>query len=126
MTKEEALQSFWSRFYLSQTNIKAYDENTVPDNAQMPYITYEVIVDDIRGQVMASVDLWDRGTSWATVTALKDVIGSYIGYGGAKANYDHGQMWIKKGQPFARRVPDDDGNIRHIALNIEIEYFTED
>jgi hypothetical protein len=39
MNKSQALQSFWESF-----GIPAYNEYTVPDNAEMPYITYSVII----------------------------------------------------------------------------------
>lgn len=39
MDRAQAIHSFWNSF-----GLKAYDENTVPDNAKLPYITYEVAV----------------------------------------------------------------------------------
>lgn len=120
MTKEQAIHNFWSKF-----GVPAYDENTVPDDAVLPYITYEVITDSIGNTVISSVDIWDRGTSWQTVTALKDAIAEELGYGGTNTHYDNGLLWIKKGTPFARRSPDDSKDIRHIALNIESEFLSE-
>ena len=40
MNKEQAIHFFWSQF-----GLPAYDENSVPDDAQMPYITYNVVID---------------------------------------------------------------------------------
>ena len=40
MTAEQTLHSFWSSFGLT-----AYDENSVPDDAVLPYITYSVSYD---------------------------------------------------------------------------------
>ena len=42
MDKSQAVHDFWSSFGLT-----AYDENAVPDNAQMPYITYSVVTDSL-------------------------------------------------------------------------------
>lgn len=120
MTKEQAIHSFWSSF-----GVSAYDENTVPDDAQLPYITYEVATDSIGNVVISAADIWDRSTSWQGVTELKDAIDAEIGYGGTTRHYDGGLLWITKGTPFARRIPDTDGSIRHIALNIESEFISE-
>ena len=56
MDKAQALHSFWSGFGLT-----AYDENTVPDGAQLPYITYEVEGDPYmqRGMKSSSYDVPD-------------------------------------------------------------------
>ena len=35
MDKQQAIHGFWSSF-----GITAYDENSVPDDAELPYITY--------------------------------------------------------------------------------------
>jgi hypothetical protein len=120
MTKEQALHRFWSEF-----GVTAYDENTVPDDAQLPYITYEVATDSIGNDVSASVSIWDRGTSWTTVTNILDDIASTIGRGGTTRRYDNGLLWVKKGTPFARRVADENDSIRHISINIEYEYISE-
>ena len=37
MDKYQAINEFWNRF-----GVMAYDENTVPDDAELPYITYGV------------------------------------------------------------------------------------
>ena len=36
MDNEQAYRAFWASFGLN-----AYDENTVPEDAELPYITYE-------------------------------------------------------------------------------------
>lgn len=120
MTKEGAIHQFWSGF-----GVAAYDENTVPDDAALPYITYEVVTSDFDHEVISSVDIWGRGRSWTEVTNLKDAIADYIGLGGATAKYDGGMLWIKKDNTFARRTPDDNPDIRHITLNIITEYISE-
>ena len=46
MTAEQTLHSFWSSFGLT-----AYDENSVPDDAVLPYITYSVSYDSFDNNV---------------------------------------------------------------------------
>ena len=63
MNAEQALHKFWSSF-----NLVAYDENTVPDDAQLPYITYEASKDFFGATLAQSVSLWYYSQSWAAIT----------------------------------------------------------
>jgi len=117
MNKSQALYNFWSSF-----NIDAYDENTVPENASLPRITYDVAEGDFDYNTAMNASIWDRSTSWATVEQLKDRISERLKNGGCQIRYDDGIIWIKKGSPFAQRMGDSDDTIRRIVLNIEAEY----
>lgn len=118
MTALQALDRFWNGF-----NLVAYDENTVPDDAPLPYITYEASRDFFGATIAQSVSLWYRSKSWATITEKEEQIAEYIGKGGKMVLYDGGAFWIKRGQPWAQRQPDAaDDTIRRIVLNIEIEF----
>ena len=120
MTKEQAIHNFWNSF-----GVPAYDENTVPDDAVLPYITYEVAVDDFGHTVISATNIWDKSTSWNGVTSILELVTNELGLGGTTRRYDGGLMWIMRGTPFARRVPDDNQNIRHISINIETEFISE-
>ena len=117
MTKEQAIHNFWSSF-----GVPAYDENTVPDDAVLPYITYEVSTDSFNNVVISSASVWDRGNSWTRVTNIMNLISEELGIGGTTRKYDNGLMWVMKGTPFSRRIPDDNQEIRHISMNIETEF----
>lgn len=117
MDKIQAFNSFWNRF------LKAYDENSVPDNAQLPYITYEIASDDFNNTLPLSASIWYRSTSWEDAVSKEKEIASYIGRGGKMITYDEGALWIRKGSPWAQRLKDDaDDMIRRIILNIQAEY----
>lgn len=118
MNKMQALHAFWSSFGLT-----AYDENSVPDNAAMPYITYEAQSDSFGGELALSASLWYRDTSWASITAKEEQISDYIGRGGRMLAYDGGALWIKQRTPWAQRMsePSDD-MVRRIILNLEVEF----
>ena len=120
MTKEQAIQQFWASFEL-----EAYDENTVPDNAELPYITYGVSTASIDEPVATSASIWFRSTSWAAITEKANEIEQYIGFGGRLLYHDNGTIWIKRGVPFAQRMSDEDDSIRRIYLNIEMEYIND-
>lgn len=118
MDKLQALHSFWSGFGLT-----AYDENTVPDNAQLPYITYSVTVDDFNNVVSHSASIWYYGYSWSEITAKEQEIAEYISRGGKVVHFDGGAMWIKKASPWAQRLSDPSNyTIRRIVLNLSIEF----
>lgn len=118
MTKEQALQEFWSSFGLT-----AYDENTVPDDATPPYITYSVSTGAYGSSISMPASLWYRSQSWKSITEKADEIAEYIGLGGKMIVHDTGALWIKQASTFAQRMSDDvDKSIRRIVLNIVVDY----
>ncbi|HCJ37817.1 MAG TPA: hypothetical protein DHV37_05765 [Erysipelotrichaceae bacterium] len=118
MNREQALNSFWNSF-----GVKAYDENTVPDDAPIKKLTYETIVNEFGVSTAISVSIYDRSTSWKSVTDILELIDNRLKDGGATVQCDRGIIWLKKGTPFAQRFNDDtDDTVRRIILNIEIEY----
>ena len=119
MTKEQAYHAFLAAF-----GWPVYDENTVPDGASLPRITYSFSDAEFGDPVAMSISVWDRSTSWASVTAMKDQIYNAIGLGGKIIRFDGGYIWVKRGQPFSQRMADENDTIRRIHLNIEAEYFT--
>ena len=49
MTKAAAIYQFWSGFGLT-----AYEENTVPEDAVFPYVTYQLVTDSFGREVAAT------------------------------------------------------------------------
>ena len=72
--KSQAIQNFWERF-----SIPAYDSATVPDNEQMPYITYECKTSAFDETISMMASLWYRSSSWADISQKADEISAYIG-----------------------------------------------
>jgi len=121
MDKMQALHNFWSSFELP-----AYDENTVPPDAEYPRITYEAASDSLDTVVILSASLWYWSLSWEDITLKADEIAEYIENIYPPAiKIDTGRMFIKRGTPFAQRMSDSDGNLRRILLTINVEFFTE-
>lgn len=119
MDKFQVLQSFWEGF-----GLPAYDADTVPDEAQLPYITYSPVWDDFGQTTIMNASIWYRSSKWAEITRKAEQISDMITRGGKVLNYDSGALWIKKGTPWAQRMGDpEDDSIRRILLNIEVEYF---
>ena len=119
MTAIQTLDAFWSSF-----GIPAYDENTVPDSAPLPRLTYNVVYSNFDEPVAANASIWYYSYSWKEITEKADEINTAIGLGGRIINCDGGKIWIKRGIPFAQRMSDENDAIRRIYINIELEYFT--
>ena len=118
MDKLQAYHAFWSSF-----GLKAYDETSVPDTATLPYITYEASSDFFGTDLAMTASLWYRSTSWADITAKEKAIASDIGRGGKIVSYTGGGIWIRRGTPWAQRMPDStDDMVRRIVLNVIIEF----
>lgn len=118
MNAVQALHSFWSSF-----GWNAYDEQTVPDDAILPYITYESSNDFFGNTVVQTISLWTRSTSWAEITQKEQEIAEYIGRGGRQILCDGGSIWIKRASPWAQRLfSESDDGVRRIVLNVELEF----
>ena len=120
MTKAAAIYQFWSGFGLT-----AYEENTVPTDAAFPYITYQLVTDSFDREVAATASLWYRGESWTAINAKTEEISAHIGLGGKIIKCDGGRIWIKRGQPFAQNMGDEnDDLIKRKYLNLTFEFLT--
>lgn len=117
MNKLQALNSFWNNFGLT-----AYDENTVPDEAELPYITYETKTGFFNNQLTLTASLWYRSKSWKDISEKEMQISDYIGRGGVMVRYDNGAMWVTRASPWSQRMSDSNDSIRRIVLNIQIEF----
>jgi len=119
MDKAQALNSFWNSFGLS-----AYDENTVPKNAQMPYITYNVSTGRMDDLILLSASLWYHETSWKNIQKKAEEIAKAI-CNSKIIKIDGGYLYISQGSPFSQRMSDENPDIRRIYLNLTVEFFTE-
>ena len=120
MTKAAAIYQFWSGFGLT-----AYEENTVPEDAAFPYVTYQLVTDSFDREVAATASLWYRSESWTDINAKTEEISAQIGLGGKIIKCDGGRIWIKRGQPFAQNMGDEsDDLIKRKYLNLTFEFLT--
>lgn len=123
MTKAAAMQSFWASFGLT-----AYEENAVPsgdDAPEFPYITYELVTDDLGESTLMTASVWYRSSSWVDANAKAEEIGRYIGYRGVFLPCDGGRIWIMRARPFAQSMGDaNDGMIKRKIINIEAMFLT--
>ena len=122
MTKAAAIYQFWNSFGLT-----AYEENTVPDDATFPYITYQLVTDSFDREIPLTASLWYRSESWTGINAKTEEISQKISRGGKIISCDGGAIWLKRGQPFAQNMGDESDNlIRRKYLNLTQKYITSD
>ena len=88
------------------------------------YITYEVQTANIGDSVALTASLWYRSTSWAEISQKADEIAEYIGYHGKVIPFDGGYIWVKLGNPFARRMAVKQDSIRRILMNISVDFLS--
>lgn len=122
MTKAAAIYQFWSGFGLT-----AYEENTVPTDADFPYITYQLVTDSFDREIPLTASIWYRSESWTGINAKTEEISQKISRGGKIISCDGGAIWLKRGQPFAQNMGDEsDDLIKRKYLNITAEFMTAD
>ena len=122
MTKAAAIYQFWSGFGLT-----AYEENTVPTDADFPYITYQLVTDSFDREIPLTASIWYRSESWTAINAKTEEISHTISRGGKIIPFDGGAIWLKRGQPFAQNMGDEsDDLIKRKYLNVTAEFITAD
>lgn len=120
MTPTAAIYTFMAGF-----GVPAYAATSVPDNAEFPYITYELAVDDFWGGEIALVmDIWCRGDSEAEPNAkAREVSKSLVGCKCIPC--DGGGIVLKKGSPFCQSMGDTaDDKIKRRHINVVAEFIT--
>ena len=122
MTKAAAIYEFWNSFGLT-----AYEENSVPDDAAFPYITYQLVTDSFEREIPLTASIWYRSESLAGINAKTEEISQKISRGGKIIPCDGGAIWLKRGQPFSQNMGDESDNlIKRKYLNITAEFITAD
>ena len=122
MTKAAAIYQFWNSFGLT-----AYEENSVPDDATFPYITYQLVTDSLDREIPLTASIWYMSESWTGINAKTEEISQKISRGGKIIACDGGAIWLKRGQPFAQNMRDEsDDLIKRKYLNITAEFMTAD
>ena len=120
MTKGAALQAFFGGI------MTAYAASAVPDDATLPYLTYDLITSAWGdGEVGLTVNMWFRTTSEKEPNAAVDKLSKAIGLGGVQLPCDDGIIWLKRGSPWAQSLTDEtDKTIKRRYINVTAEYLT--
>lgn len=121
MTKATVLRKFFSSF-----GITAYATASIPDDATLPYLTYDLVTGAWdSGPVSITVNLWYYTESEAIPNAKAEEISKAIGIGGVTLRCDDGLIWLKRGSPWCQSIKDDAlPTIKRRYLNVTAEYLT--
>lgn len=112
----KALYKFFNSF-----DLDAYVEYNIPDDAELPYITYQLIEpawNDV-GTIYARV--WYRSTSYAAISAKVDEIKAAVG-DGISLPTDGGAVYLTPGTPYAQNMPmEGDPTLKVVYLLFNIQ-----
>ena len=108
--------------WLGGFGMKAYVNTAVPEDAELPYITYSAVLPVWGGgEGAVSLDVWRRTTSEARANADADAISQALGLSGVMLMCAGGSLWIRRGAPFAQPAASGEDGVtrRHINLVVE-------
>ena len=113
----QALYQFFSGF-----GIPAYAANTVPDDAQLPYLTYPLQEPEWNTKATFYVTVYDRSkTSNLSVLEMADEIVRAIGTG-IRLPFDGGLLVIWPESPLIQSLPPDN-DVRAAYINLALNAY---
>lgn len=120
MTQEAAQYQFWNSFGLT-----AYPSSGVPQNPQLPYITYQPVTGYFGQSSTPTIQIWMWTESEAAINEIVHRIGERIGFGGLHLSCDGGSLWVQRGNPFCiQTYAQDEPTLKVRQLNINIQFLT--
>ena len=119
-TRTAALQAWLEGF-----GMPAYAAQAVPDNAELPYLTYTPVAGAWGdGEQGVTVEAWRRTGSEAKANADAEAIGRALGLGGVMLPCDGGGLWVKRGSPFWQAADSGEPGVKRRYINLSIENIT--
>ena len=116
MTSLIKLAEGYNKFF--NTFLPAYIIDSVPHDAQLPYLTYTYQYEADYVDAPLQVRLWSKSTSFSEVLTIAEQIKGEIQNGILYKIDDDSTVWIKPGTPFMQIVPDEDLSIKTVYLNL--------
>lgn len=111
-----ALYTFFSGF-----GITAYTTNNVPENAVLPYLTYDLAVGKTLSSAPIGARLWWEGTLPAALFEKADEIHERI-KNGYQIPCGNGYLVLYPGEPFVQPVSDEDDRLSTLYLNVTASF----
>ena len=119
-SRTAALQAWLEGF-----GMPAYAVQAVPDNAELPYLTYTPVAGAWGdGEQGVTVETWRRTGSEARTNADAEAIGRALGLGGVMLPCDGGGLWVKRGSPFWQAADSGEPGVKRRYINLSIENLT--
>ena len=111
------LKTFFSGF-----GIPAYSETSVPNDVQLPYITYPIKEPRWSQPTTFYIVLWCRTKGYADALAKADQIQAAIGEG-VSLESDGGWVVIRPDNPFIQEMKDDKNDTKALYINLQLNAF---
>lgn len=108
-----ALKTFFSGF-----GLPAYAEDSVPDDVELPYITYSLSVPEWNQKASLYAQVWDRTTSNTKIIRVADQITAAIGENGINIPVEGGYLIIWPESPLIQIMVDGDHRSAYINLSV--------
>lgn len=112
-----ALYGFWSGF-----DLPAYGVGTVPDEAELPYITYSIVETEPLQPGTHYAQVWYRDTGNAALLATVDKIKAAIG-AGVSIPCEGGYVALRPASPYVQLNVDADPANRYAYINLQINCY---
>lgn len=110
-----ALKTFFSGFGLS-----AYSVDSVPEDAELPYITYSISVPEWNQKASMYAQIWDRTQSNSGILRKADEIANAVGEG-LRIPFQGGYLIIWPETPLTQIMVD--GDYRNAYMNFSINSY---
>ena len=111
----KALKEFFSGF-----DLPAYSTDSVPEDVELPYITYSLAEPEWNQKATMYAQVWDRSRSNSLILRVADQITAEIGEG-CKIPLDDGYLVIWPESPLVQVMVD--GDYRSAYLNLSINAY---
>lgn len=113
----QALYEFWSGF-----DLPAYTVDTIPDDAEIPYITYSLTETEPLEAASHYAQVWYRSTSNLALLQKVDEIIRAVG-DGVKIDCQGGYVVLRPSGPFVQLMVDQDPANRYAYFNFQINCY---
>lgn len=113
----EALKSFFGGF-----GVPAYSETSVPDDIQLPYITYPMKEPEWNQPTTFYIVLWCRTKGYVTALTKADQILAAIG-DGVRIETGSGWVVIRPSTPLMQEMKDADNDTKALYINLQLNAF---
>ena len=113
----EALKSFFSGF-----GVPAYSETSVPDDIQLPYITYPMKEPEWAQPTSFYIVLWCRTKGYVTALTKADQILAAIGEG-VRIETGSGWVVIRPDTPLMQEMKDNENDTKALYINLKLNAF---
>lgn len=105
------------KIFFSGFGLPAYVQNCVPDNTELPYITYSLVEPEWDEQGSFFCQVWYRKNNFLALITKADQIVSAIG-DGIRFDFNGGILEIFPSNPKIQTLTDEDSQRAYISLVI--------